>query len=136
MSEIIKSIKSVDDYKVSEDEYYGFEGYFIETSDQTIFIGISNGASCCEQFGYFITNDDFEDFIGAELEQIDIVNKALNKQKIDDKFEYGLDEGGIMFVNLETSKGTLQLTTYNAHNGYYGHTSVVISKQLNHKECL
>ena len=45
-------------------------------------------------------------------------------------------EGGVMFVNITTSKGVLQFVAYNEHNGYYGHSACVISKQLNHEECL
>jgi hypothetical protein len=36
-----------------------------------------------------------------------------------------------MFVNLETDKDTLQLTVYNSHNGYYGHSAFIRSNQIN-----
>ena len=52
-----------------------------------------------------------------------------------EELEY-LDSGGAMFVNLETSEGLLQFVAYNAHNGYYGHEAVLVSKQLNHEERL
>ena len=42
-----------------------------------------------------------------------------------------LDKEEVMFINIETSKGTLQFAVYNCHNGYYGHAVKVISEQLN-----
>ena len=101
---------------------------------ETIQIGISNGQSCCESFGCIITNDETKEFIGAELKSLAIVDTALNNKKIEE-LEY-LDSGGAMFVNLETSEGLLQFVAYNAHNGYYGHEAVLVSKQLNHEKSL
>lgn len=117
-------------------KYYddSFEGYQIITDQQTIKIGISDSQSCCESFGCIITNDETKEFIGAELLGISITDTALNNKKIEE-LEY-LDCGGAMFVNLETSEGLLQFVAYNAHNGYYGHDAVLISKQINRNECL
>lgn len=111
-----------------------FDGYEIITSEQTIQIGISNQQSCCENFGCIITNDDIKEFIGSDLINISLTDIALNNKKIDE-LEY-LDYGGAMFVNLETTAGLLQFVAYNAHNGYYGHDAVLISKQLNKSEGL
>lgn len=121
-------------FKTSEKDWNTFDGYQIITDDQTIKIGISNCQSCCEIFGCIITNDDTAEFIGKELKSISIVDAALNNKKIEE-LEY-LDSGGAMFVNLETSVGLLQFVAYNAHNGYYGHDAVLVSKQLNHEEGL
>ena len=104
------------------------------TDQQTIKVGISSGQSCCESYGYLTTNDDLKEFEGTELLSISIVDTALNNKKIEE-LEY-LDAGGAMFVNFETSKGLMQLVAYNGHNGYYGHDAVLVSKQLNHEECL
>ena len=41
------------------------------------------------------------------------------------------EQGDIIFVNLETDKGTLQFTVYNIHNGYYGQEIKIVSQQLN-----
>jgi hypothetical protein len=115
-------------------DWQSFVGFQIITDLQTIQIGISNGQSCCENFGCIITNDETKEFIGAELKSLAIVDTALNNKKIEE-LEY-LDNGGAMFVNLETSEGLLQFVAYNAHNGYYGHEAVLVSKQLNHEERL
>lgn len=107
-----------------------FDGFQIKTDKQTILLLISNSQSCCEYWGYFISNDTFQDFIGSELKEITLTDNSLNTKKLP---EYGLDEGDCMFINIETSNGTLQFTAYNSHNGYYGHEAVVISTQLNHE---
>lgn len=118
----------------NESNWYSFDGFVITTNIQTIKIGISNFQSCCENFGCIITNDNIEEFIDSELKDIYIVDNSLNNKKIEE-LEY-LDCGGVMFVNFETSEGLLQFVAYNAHNGYYGHEAVLISKQLNCSEYL
>lgn len=118
------------------------DGFLIITDKQTIKIGISSGQDCCEQTGYFATNDNTDEFIGAELQNIEITDTALMTRKFKERFELeeekspNLDEGDIMFVNLITDKGILQFTVYNEHNGYYGHTAVVVSDKLNHDTIL
>jgi hypothetical protein len=116
-------------FKVNENDWHEFEGFVITTSDQTIKIGIESGQSCCETFGYLTMNDEISDFINQELLSISVVDTALNRKVID--LVSFFEEGDAMFVNLETSNGLLQLAVYNSHNGYYGHETVVISKQLN-----
>jgi hypothetical protein len=111
-----------------------YEGYNVVTDQQIIKVGISSGQCCCENYGYLTTNDDINEFIGANLLSISITDQALNNKKIEE-LEY-LDCGDTMFVNIETSKGLLQLVAYNSHNGYYGHNAVLISKQVNHEVCL
>lgn len=104
-----------------------FEGFVIKTDKQTIKIGVSNSQDCCERFGHLMTNDNSKEFIGAKLLKVVKVDKALNNKVLPDI--ESLDEGEAMFINLETSKGLLQFVVYNSHNGYYGHSAVVISKQ-------
>jgi hypothetical protein len=110
-------------------------GFDIVTDKQTIQCRIDNGQSCCENWGYFMTNDDVNEFIGAKLLDVAIVDKLLNEKKLDMLCEADV-EGGVMFVNFVTSQGVLQFTAYNSHNGYYGHEASVKSIQLNHNEVL
>lgn len=125
--EKIISIKE-ESFKLSDDDWNVFDGYVIQTDSQLIKVGVSNSQNCCENWGYLTTNDNIEEFIGSDLLSISEVDESLNKKPIPET-EY-LDEGNVMFVNFETSNGTLQLVCYNSHNGYYGHSAVVISKQL------
>lgn len=113
-----------------------YDGFLIITDKQTIKFGIDMSTSCCENPGYFCSNDELESFIGAELLEIKVVDDCLNSVKLEE--EAGdLDWGGAaMFVNLETNKGTLQFTAYNQQNGYYGHTALLISQQLSQDETL
>lgn len=113
----------------SDDVYGGYFGFEIKTTDQIIKIGIDNSQSCCEDWGCVTTNDDLASFIGARIVAISVTDKILMNTKIE-ALEY-LDAGGVMFVNLETTIGLLQFVAYNAHNGYYGHDAVLVSKQLN-----
>lgn len=115
-----------------EDWWDEFDGYQIITDQQVIQIGITNQVQCCEEFGCIITNDEIEDFIGAELLGISITDEALNNKRIEELVN--LYEGGAMFVNLETNKGLLQFVAYNSHNGYYGHDAVLVSRQMYHYE--
>ena len=110
------------------------EGYRVVTDKQTIELGISADQDCCEQSGFFWSNDNPEEFIGAEVSSVQVVDTELNKKKVEDIG--GLDAGGIMFINIDTDKGVLQFTAYNAHNGYYGHTAYVKSDQLKTEKTL
>ena len=78
-----------------------------------------------------MTNDNIEEFIGSDIIAIDLVDDCLVKEKAPSIYE-----GGVMFVNFETTKGTLQFTAYNEHNGYYGHEALVVSDNFNTSECL
>ena len=126
MQEIIKEIK--------EELPNGYEGYSIITNKQTIEIGISDYQKCCEDAGYMSSEDDFKDFIGAEILSIESVDTAKNVKKLEENVYYR--EACCMFVNINTNKGTFQIVLYNEHNGYYGHSAYVKSTQLNEHACL
>lgn len=100
------------------------DGYKIETDIHMFHVLIDNGQSCCESWGYMSSEDDLTQFVGSELLEIRLTDKALN-QKVVDESEYYNDMGGIQFVDFVTDKGTFQLAVYNAHNGYYGHGILV-----------
>lgn len=69
--------------------------------------------------------DNTEDFIGKTLIDVELTDKALNTQKVEDSGYYE-DGGGIQFVNFKFSDGSvLQFAVYNAHNGYYGHPIII-----------
>lgn len=130
MAEQIISIEDTS-FRLDSKSYGSYDGFVIKTTEQEIKLGIGNGQSCCENWGYFITNDEPDTFIGADVLGVDIVNTCLEKEKAPKMYE-----GDAMFVNIETTKGTLQFTAYNEHNGYYGHAAVVVSTQLNHSTYL
>lgn len=116
--------------KIEETSFDGKDGFVITTDQQEIKLGIDNGQYCCENWGYFMSEDDLSEFIGANLISVKVVDTALKKwEEIEDMYE-----GEAMFVNIETSNGLLQFVAYNEHNGYYGHEACVISKQVK-EEC-
>lgn len=142
MAEVIKEISEVQNVPTGDTEdWYRGDGYHITTDKQVIKLLINNGQSCCENWGYFMSEDDTKSFIGADLLELTITDTVLNTHSVpeglkDDDGVIRMYDGGIMFVNISTSKGLLQFVAYNEHNGYYGHTAYVISEQLTHQEGL
>jgi len=113
--------------KIEETTFDGKDGFVITTDAQVIKLGIDNCQCCCENWGYFMSEDDLNDFIGANLITVKVTDTALKTwEEIEDMYE-----GDAMFVNLETTNGLLQFVAYNEHNGYYGHEACVVSKQVN-----
>jgi hypothetical protein len=103
--------------------YEEYDGYKVTTSQHEYFILISNGQNCCENWGYMISEDDFEKFIGKKLVSVELTNTALDKKTVEDLYA---EEDQIQFVDFKMSNGlVLQFTVYNAHNGYYGHPIIV-----------
>ena len=126
--------------EVTEGKSYStMSGYRVVTEQQDITLLIDDNQNCCEQWGYFWCNDDPDEFIGAKLLDVTVSDTELNEAMMESD---GIDlnskwfEGGIMFVNLETDRGTLQFVAYNEHNGYYGHEAKVSCKQLDYAEYL
>lgn len=126
MSEII--IKIDPTFFQIQERCWEFTGYEITTNNQTIQFGIQAGQSCCENYGYFSSEDNLNEFIGAELLDIQLTDTALNTNKL--KEQNLSSEVNLMFVTFKTNKGVFQLTVYNDHNGYYGHDAVIISQKL------
>jgi hypothetical protein len=122
--------------RIWEQDSYSWGGYAIETDKRTLELRIDNQQDCCEAWGWFFSEDDTQQFIGAELKEVHVVDTALNKRRLEEKIPYGVDEGEIMFVNLETDRGTLQFVAYNCHNGYYGHAAEVRSITTVHNTVL
>lgn len=119
---------------------YAYEaGFKITTSEQEIVLAIADESSCCESWGYFLTEDDETKFVGAELWGVTLTDTNRSARTFGARFDrydesdVHLDEGDVMFVDIETDRGILQFVAYNAHNGYYGHTARVSSKQLSHE---
>lgn len=135
--EVIQSIESECMFKDSND-WSDTEGVKITTNRQVIQLSIDTRQSCCEQVGYFLSEDEPSEFVGAVLMGINRVDEALKVTELpvpvnDTDWLYN---GGCVFINVETDKGTLQFAAYNAHNGYYGHAVVIKSNQLQVSECI
>lgn len=91
--------------------------------DNNVFVGFDYGADCCEQFGWFLSENlptQIEDENGSEID-------PTGFQFDPDFFEENLlgeslDCGGSATFKLKKPEGgAVFLTIYNAHNGYYGH---------------
>lgn len=101
------------------------DGYKVVTSLHTYLILIDNQQSCCEGWGYLSSEDDLQQYVGAELREVRLTDAALNAERVTASGYYE-DNGGIQFVDFVTDKGTFQLAVYNGHNGYYGHGILVV----------
>jgi hypothetical protein len=101
------------------------DGYKVSTIKHNIYVLIDNRQSCCENWGYIQSEDDLDNYIGALVKDIKLTDIALNQKMIDFQKEGYFDDGGIQFVDFQTSKGSFQLAVYNGHNGYYGHGIIV-----------
>ena len=108
-------------------EAWDYDGFVIWTDRQKILLGISSGIECCEQTGYFLTEDAASEFVGAMVLGVQTTDTSM---KTTDWEIPDLDGGDIMFVTILTDRGPLQFAAYNSHNGYYGHEALVISEQL------
>ena len=112
------------------------DGYRVTTDTNKILVLISNGQSCCENWGYFSSESDMSQFVGAELLEVNLTDVALNKERVEESGYYD-DQGGIQLVDFVTTNGVFQLAVYNAHNGYYGHGIVVaIDNEVIHEDTL
>lgn len=116
-----------------------FCGYKIKTNLRTLYLIVNSYKQCCESFGYscvsegvIITEDDIETFLQADLIDLD-VSTENNQIKSLLKERFGLYETiYAVFIDVKTSKGVLQFTLYNSHNGWYGHEAYIYdtSKEL------
>ena len=122
----IKEIKEVENVRLDGEAWSSQDGYEVITTKTSIYVLIDNGQSCCEKYGYFSSDDDLNQFIGAKLKEITLTDIALNTKTIEFVKELYLYAGGIQFVTFNTNKGLFQLAVYNAHNGYYGHDIQVV----------
>lgn len=103
--------------------YGEYDGYKITTTEHEYFILISNMQNCCEDWGYMVSEDDFDSFIGKTLVSVELTNMALDKKVVEKLY---CDDDQIQFVDFKMSNGSLlQFAVYNAHNGYYGHPIIV-----------
>lgn len=80
------------------------------------------------------TEDDINYYINSKLKNIKVVDfnlghsdiKRYKNNKLKSKHknfikDNTIDEyGGVVFIDINTSKGILQLVVYNFHTGYYG----------------
>lgn len=78
-----------------------------------------NGRSCCES-RYLTCDDDLDQFIGAELIDIEVSDGPTVET------EYG-EPHETSFLRVKTSLGDIVATTHNEHNGYYGGFSIQAS---------
>lgn len=110
----------------SDPESNDYRGYLVETEKESIFVLISDEQHCCEQPGYVTSDDNLDNFIGADLRSVEVVGEDYNivSELLPDEDEYKATF--TVFINFNTDRGVLQMAVYNQHNGYYGHDALFI----------
>jgi hypothetical protein len=104
------------------------KGFIITTNKQRIRLYVDNSECRHEDAGYFLSEDNLDEFINSDLFSVKITDRLL---KAHEKFDTDLIyEGDAMFVDLNTSRGVLQFVAYVDHGCYYGHEACVVSSQL------
>lgn len=101
-----------------------YEGFVIKTDKKTFFLLISNNDCCCEIFGHISSEDDLNQFIGSTLRSVERTDCLLKNFSVK-LIKNNITREDSIFLTLDTSKGTLQFTVYNRHNGYYGHEVII-----------
>lgn len=127
MAEVIQNIEPWKG-KVRYSEMAGFK---VTTAQRDIILAIDDESSCCESWGYFLTEDRPAKYVGAALLDVCLTDTNRSTKSFSSDWNTEgecLDEGDVMFVDIVTDMGTLQFVAYNAHNGYYGHTAIVFSR--------
>lgn len=133
--EKIISITEVDNYKDGVEEEYrniesGYEGFIVKTNKRIIKCLISNEQNCCETSGYLTSEDDLDNYIGADLLSVQSVSGENFDKKLLENVARHVTIEDCMFLEFTTSKGSFQLVVYNEHNGYYSHKVIFDQEEL------
>jgi hypothetical protein len=99
----------------------------IDYDDEAILINFDDGSrlkisdegqSCCEN--RYLTCDD--DLTGHEGARLLYIGPGIGPMPEDSEEEDSLNHNihDVMFVKVQTTKGSFTLCTHNEHNGYYG----------------
>lgn len=134
MNEKILEIKKIEKYTYKKNHYDGFE---IKTEEQSILLLIDSYSQCCERFGILTSEDNLDDFIGSNLFNVTITDKALKTKTVDMLKEFDNNCFNTVFINFDTNKGTLQFVAYNGSgSGFYGHDVILVSTRTTFKTTL
>lgn len=129
----ILKIEEVNGYRPKQDSKSTYSGYRIKTEKDELLLLIFDNQNCCEQWGYACSDENFDDYIGADFIKYEEVYSEDLGSKVD---LYG-DVSGMCFLNIYTSRGKLDFAVYNAHNGHYGHTALLkVNGEIVNKENL
>jgi len=84
-----------------------------------VFVGYDSESSCCESFGYIISDTD------AIVENTPDLNDDLEPYVFDREYfqedSWGEENSFVTFRLVAPGLPDLFLTLYNTHNGYYSH---------------
>lgn len=104
------------------DKNYDSKVNFVD--DNNVLVGYDTFQSCCEESGYYIT----ENITDKIIEKQDESSLDLTVYVFDTEFFQELEDGDgyeekniVVFKLVAINKPTLYLHLFNCHNGYYSH---------------
>ena len=120
------------------DENGCWDGFEIKTDTTKIYLLVSNGQQCCENFGLLRSDSDLEYFVGKNILKIEATNTRFETSKLAmplvgmNKYAGLFDDKlpRTMFITITTLDGCFQFGVYNAHNGFYGHVVRIIQNNI------
>jgi hypothetical protein len=122
MSKIL-NIEEVYNVNFNNNRYSNYDGFKIETEDEEIYFVIDNSQQCCENWGtYLYTPEDLREYVGADYLGYDESSCSEIENHLENEY---VESDEICFLNIHTSKGTIDFAVYNSHNGYYSHAVVL-----------
>ena len=122
MSKIVK-IEEVNNVNFNDSRYPNYDGFRIETEDEEMYFVIGNSQQCCENWGtYLYTPEDLREYVGADYLGYDESSCSEIENSLEKEY---VESDEICFLNIHTSKGTIDFAVYNSHNGYYSHAVVL-----------
>lgn len=136
-----ETIVKINTYNDNSKKRLGVE---IITDMQTIIAYINNDRICCENFGMTILGKDInvylneDDVLDCNTILSDFCSKFTNSKLLDVKYNNAREwnkhddetEENTCGFDFLTDNGTFTLGFTNQHNGYYSHTVVIQSKQV------
>ena len=108
---MLVTIESVEEM----DDEHRWLGYKVVMSDprKNVTCKISNDRLCCEQYGAHV-DVPLVTFVGAQYLSVATEEHPTERA-------HGEDCGARFIVRIHTDRGTITMTLYNEHNGYYTH---------------
>ena len=98
------------------------DGELLLYLDRHVLVLRDDGRSCCEH-RYMTTDDELSDFAGSEFYGAELRDGPETTSEWGEPHE-------TQFLYVNTSIGTLVVTTHNEHNGYYGGFWIVAVNRL------
>jgi hypothetical protein len=103
------------------------DAIYIRFTDLTGLKLADDGQSCCEN-RYMTTDDVLDEYVGAKLISVSILDAPDIPQTPDEGGYTSTDDHEVLFLRIATTKGDITFASHNEHNGYYGGIFITASE--------